>query len=315
MVHTVVVLMLEPLIGFDATIPSLILGQAGAERYRVITCGLTAAPVQTTSGYAITPQEGPAALALADTVIVPGTQYPPSRVRGELAEDLRTAFNTIRPGTRMVSICTGAFVLGAAGLLDGRRATTHWHKAGDFRALYPLVLLDDTVLFVDDGDVLTSAGLASGIDLCLHIVRQDHGTAAANDVARYCLVPPWREGGQAQFIDRPLPECTGDSTAPARDWALANLTEPLTVQQLADHSRMSVRTFNRRFRDETGLSPGDWVRQQRVECARALLESHDLAVDEVARRSGLGSAANLRHHLRRGFGMSPTHYRKTFRGS
>ncbi|WP_078314556.1 helix-turn-helix domain-containing protein [Mycobacterium sp. D16Q16] len=315
MAHTVAVLLLEPLIGFDATIPSLMFGQTGADRYRVITCGLSRSPVMTTSGYAITPQEGTAALHGADTVIVPGTQYPPARLRGELAEDLRAAFDTIRPGTRIVSICTGAFVLGAAGLLDGRRATTHWHKADDFRALYPRVELDETVLFVDDGDVLTSAGLASGIDLCLHIIRQDHGTAAANDVARYCVVPPWREGGQAQFIDRPLPEYTGDSTASARSWALENLTEPLTVRQLADHSRMSTRTFNRRFRDETGLSPGDWVRQQRVECARALLESHDLAVDEVARRSGLGSAANLRHHLRRGFGMSPTHYRKTFRGS
>lgn len=315
MAHTVAVLMLEPLVGFDATIAPLMFGQAGADRYRVITCGLSCAPVKTTSGYAITPQEGPAALHRADTVIVPGTQYPPARLRGELAEELRAALDTIRPGTRIVSICTGAFVLGAAGLLDGRRATTHWHKADDFRALYPRVLLDETVLFVDDGDVLTSAGLASGIDLCLHIIRQDHGTAAANDVARYCVVPPWREGGQAQFIDRPLPQCTGDSTASARNWALENLTEPLTVRQLADRSQMSMRTFNRRFRDETGLSPGDWVRQQRVECARALLESHDLAVDEVARRSGLGSAANLRHHLRRGFGMSPTHYRKTFRGS
>lgn len=315
MAHFVAVLLLEPLIGFDATIPSLMLGQAGPDRYRVVTCGLSSAPVHTTSGYAITPQEGPAALAQADTVIVPGTQYPPARLRGELAEDLRAALNTIRPGTRIVSICTGAFVLAAAGLLDGRRATTHWHKADSFRTLYPRVLLDETVLFVDDGDVLTSAGLASGIDLCLHIIRQDHGTTVANEVARYCVVPPWREGGQAQFIDRPLPECAGDSTASARNWALENLTESLTVQQLADHCRMSVRTFNRRFRDETGLSPGDWVRQQRVERARTLLESHDLAVDEVARQSGLGSAANLRHHLRRGFGMSPTHYRKTFRGS
>ncbi|KRQ18706.1 MULTISPECIES: GlxA family transcriptional regulator [Mycobacteroides] len=315
MAHTVAVLMLEPLVGFDATIPSLMFGQAGADHYRVITCGLSCAPVKTTSGYTITPEEGPSALHRADTVIIPGTRYPPARLRGELTEELRAAFDTIRPGTRIVSICTGAFVLAAAGLLDGRRATTHWHKADDFRALYPRVLLDEAVLFVDDGDVLTSAGLASGIDLCLHIIRRDHGTAAANAVARYCVVPPWREGGQAQFIDRPLPECTGNSTASARSWALENLTEPLTVRQLADHSRMSMRTFNRRFRDETGLSPGDWVRQQRVERARALLESHDLAVDEVARRSGLGSAANLRHHLRRGFGMSPTHYRKTFRGS
>ncbi len=314
MTHYVAVLVLEQLIGFDATIPSLVFGQAD-DRYEVVTCGLTGAPVECTGGYAMTPQAGPEALAEADTVIVPGTRYPAARERGELTPELAEAWSTIRPGTRIVSICTGAFVLGAAGVLDGRPATTHWAKADDFRRLYPSVLLDESVLFVDDGDVLTSAGLASGIDLCLHMIRADHGTMLANAVAKYCVVPPWREGGQAQFIERAVPEPRDESTSTTRQWALANLTEPLSVQQLAGHARMSVRTFNRRFREETGLPPGDWVRQQRLAAARELLESQDFSVDEVARRAGLGTAANLRHHMRRGLGMSPLHYRKTFQGT
>jgi len=314
MPHRVAVLLLEPLIGFDATIPSLVFGQAD-DRYEVVTCGLTSGQVACTGGYAITPQAGPEALTQADTVIVPGTQYPATRQRGEMSPALAAAWSKIRPGTRIVSICTGAFVLGAAGILDGRPATTHWAKADDFRQLYPAVLLDETVLFVDDGDVLTSAGLASGIDLCLHMIRSDHGAALANAVAKYCVVPPWREGGQAQFIERAIPESRGESTAATRQWALANLAEPLSVQQLAVHARMSIRTFNRRFRDETGMPPGDWVRQQRLAAARELLESRDFSVDEVARRSGLGTAANLRHHMRRGIGMSPLHYRKTFQGA
>jgi transcriptional regulator GlxA family with amidase domain len=170
------------------------------------------------------------------------------------------------------------------------------------------------VLFVDDGDVLTSAGLAAGIDLCLHIIRSDHGAQVANAVARYCVVPPWREGGQAQFIDRQVPEPDQYSTAPTREWALQHLDEELTVQRLARHAKMSPRTFNRRFREETGHSPGGWVRDRRIDRARELLESRDLPVDEVARLSGLGSGGNLRHHLRRGVGMSPSSYRKVYQG-
>jgi transcriptional regulator GlxA family with amidase domain len=220
----------------------------------------------------------------------------------------------IRPGTRLVSICTGAFVLAAAGLLDGRPATTHWKFADSMRRLHPQVQLDENVLFVDDGDVLTSAGLAAGIDLCLHIIRSDHGAQVANAVARYCVVPPWREGGQAQFIDRQVPAPDQFSTAATREWASQHLDEELTVQRLARHANMSARTFNRRFREETGQSPGVWVRNRRVDRARELLESRDLPVDEVARQAGLGSGGNLRHHLRRGVGMSPSSYRKVYQG-
>jgi transcriptional regulator GlxA family with amidase domain len=320
-VHRVAVLLLEPVVGFDAGIAPTLFGAAtgadGAPLYDVVMCGLSRAPVAGTNGYAIVPAAGPEALATADTVVVPGTRYRPARTRGVLEPDVAAALASIRPGTRMVSICTGAFVLAAAGVLDGRPATTHWRFADDLRALHPNVLLDENVLFVDDGDVLTSAGLAAGIDLCLHIIRGDHGASVANDVARYCVVPPWREGGQAQFIERHVPadDHGHTSTAATRQWALDHLDEPLSIEQLARHARMSERTFCRRFREETGQSPGGWVRSRRVELARELLETHDLPVDEVARRAGLGSGGNLRHHLRRGLGMSPSSYRKVFQGA
>jgi len=315
--HHVAVLLVEPVVGFDAGIPPTLFGAAadadGSPLYDVITCGVDSDPVASTSGYAIVPAAGPEVLATADTVVVPGTRYQPARTRGVLEPDVARALESIRPGTRLVSICTGAFVLAAAGLLDGRPATTHWHFADDLRALHPGVLLDENVLFVDDGDVLTSAGLAAGIDLCLHIIRRDHGASVANDVARYCVVPPWREGGQAQFIARQSPADQA-STAGTRQWALDHLDEPLSIEQLARHARMSERTFCRRFREETGQSPGGWVRARRVELARELLETRDLPVDEVARRAGLGSGGNLRHQLRRGLGMSPSSYRKVFQG-
>ncbi|SIS01050.1 GlxA family transcriptional regulator [Williamsia sterculiae] len=317
--HRVVVVLLPDTIGFDATIPSMIFGEAtsadGAPLYEVLTCALDDSPVTTTNGYRLVAQGGPDLVATADTVIIPGTRHVPSRRDGVLGPDLAAVFDTIRPTTRMVSICTGAFVLAASGRLDGLRATTHWAYADDFRGLYPNVDLDESVLFIDEGDVLTSAGLAAGIDLCLHIVRRDHGTAVANHVARMCVVPPWREGGQAQFIDRAVPEAADQTTTATRQWALGNLTEPLSVAQLAAHARMSARTFNRRFRAETGEAPGTWVRNRRLDRARELLESGDLSIDAVAESSGLGSADSLRHHLRRGIGMSPSAYRRTFSGT
>lgn len=317
--HRVVVLWVPPLVGFDATIPNLVFGQAvdgsGASLYEVLTCSLSAGPVPTTTGYSMTAQVGVEALETADTVIVPGTRDPAARQDGRMSDELADAFARVRPGTRMVSICTGAAVLAAAGVFDGRRATTHWRFADDFARMYPDVEFDPTVLFVDDGDVLSSAGLAAGIDLCLHIIRRDHGSAVANAVARYCVVPPWREGGQAQFIDRAVPDTDALSTSATRDWALRNLHEPLTVSSLAAHARMSSRTFSRRFRDETGMSPGSWLTDRRVGRARELLESGSLSIDAVAVQSGLGTADNMRHHLRRVLGTSPSSYRKTFSGS
>jgi transcriptional regulator GlxA family with amidase domain len=316
--HRVAVLLLPPVVGFDAAIAPTLFSNAtdadGDPLYEVVTCAPTRGPVASTTGFDVVPAAGPEVLATADTVVIPGTRYAPARLDGVLAPDEQAAFALIRPGARLVSICTGAFVLAAAGLLDGRPATTHWKFADALRRLYPRVQVDENVLFVDDGDVLTSAGLAAGIDLCLHIIRSDHGAQVANAVARYCVVPPWREGGQAQFIDRQVPEPDHYSTAATREWAVGHLDEELTVQRLARHAKMSPRTFNRRFREETGQSPGTWVRRRRIDRARELLESRDLPVDEIARLSGLGSGGNLRHHLRRGVGMSPSSYRKTYQG-
>jgi transcriptional regulator GlxA family with amidase domain len=311
--------MLAPVVGFDATIAPTLFGSAtaadGTPLYDVTTCAVEAGPVASTNGFAMVPGAGPEALDTADTVVIPGTRYPPARTGGVVDEAVMAAFARIRPGARLVSICTGAFVLAALGHLDGRTATTHWKFADTLRQLYPAVRVDENVLFVDDGDVLTSAGLAAGIDLCLHIIRCDHGAQVANAVARYCVVPPWREGGQAQFIDRHVPVDDQASTAPTRAWAMAHLDSELTVQILARHAHMSLRTFNRRFREETGEAPGNWIRQRRIDRARELLESRDIPVDEVARLSGLGTGGNLRHHLRRGMGMSPSSYRKVYQGS
>lgn len=314
--HRVVVLLLEPLIGYDAVIPAQLLGEAtdaaGLRLYDVTMASLDGGPVLTSSGYAIGPQHDAGGLREADTVVVPGTQAPGPRTDGSCPDDLAAALATIRPGTRLVSICTGAFVLGAAGLLDGRRVTTHWEYADQLAGLYPAVTVDADVLFTDDGEVLTSAGLSAGVDLCLHLLRSDHGSEVANRVARHCVVPPWRDGGQAQYIERHVPSALGESTAAARAWAQDHLDAD--VPALAREARMSLRTFTRRFRDETGLPPGAWLIQQRVRHAQHLLEATDLAIDDVAERAGLGTAASLRAHLRSQAGVSPSTYRRTFRG-
>ncbi|TDE15151.1 helix-turn-helix domain-containing protein, partial [Actinomadura sp. 6K520] len=200
------------------------------------------------------------------------------------------------------------------GLLEGRRATTHWLSCERFAARFPGVRVDAAVLYADEGDVLTSAGEAAGIDLCLHMIRRDHGAAVAGDVARRTVVPPHREGGQAQFIARPVPAPRDSSTAAARAWALERLDRPVTLAELAGRASMSVRTFTRRFRQETGVSPQVWLAAQRVERARRLLEETDLPVEAVAARAGFGTAASLRARLQAAVGVAPTAYRATFRG-
>lgn len=226
---------------------------------------------------------------------------------------MASALARVAAGTRVVSICTASFLLAATGLLDGRRATTHWFEAERLARMFPRVTVDPDVLFVDDGDVLTSAGAASGIDLCLHLVRRDHGSEVANRAARRCVVPPWRDGGQAQCIERPVPPPSGTSTAGTREWMLRRLGEPTSLSELAAHARMSVRTFSRRFRDEVGLPPGQWLTGQRVERARYLLESSDLPIDQVARHTGFATGISLRQHFRAATGVSPTAHRQTFR--
>lgn len=297
-------------------IPPQIFGSAGQvdgrPRYDVRICGVDDRPVRVSQGYDAQLSYGPEALDEAQTVIVPGTRAHGPRHTGELPGDIAAALTRIPSGARVMSICTGAFVLAAAGFLDGRKATTHWAHAAAFRALYPEIELDEDVLFVDEGSVLTSAGLGAGVDLCLHVVRADFGNDVANRAARYCVVPPWRDGGQSQFIETPVPARPSGSTAATRVWALERLDDPLDLATLSAHASMSVRTFSRRFNAETGMSPRAWLTQQRVRHARRLLESTDLPVDQVAARSGLGSATSLRQHLSSAIGVSPIAYRRTF---
>ncbi|WP_042373270.1 GlxA family transcriptional regulator [Streptacidiphilus neutrinimicus] len=315
--HRIAVLALPGVPPFELGIPSRVFGSVedanGCPLYEVTVCTADGRPVASDAGFSVLPAAGPEALAAADTVIVPPTHAMPELDDGgPLPPEVAAALAHIRPGTRLVSICTGSFVLAAAGLLDGRPATTHWNLAPQFRRTYPQVKVDEDVLFVDDGDVLTSAGVAAGVDLCLHMIRRDLGTAAANRAARMCVVPPWRDGGQAQYIDRPVPAPAAASTTATRAWALKHLSEPLSLNQLARHARMSLRTFTRRFRDEAGMTPGQWLTAQRLELAKQLLETTDLSIDLVAHRAGFGSANSLRAHMRTAFGIPPAAYRRTF---
>ncbi|MGV9882379.1 GlxA family transcriptional regulator [Streptomyces sp. NPDC003006] len=317
--HRVVVLALDGVIPFELGIPQRIFGLARdadmRRLYEVVTCSVRPpGPVRSDADFAILVEHGPEALATADTVVVPASyELGPVYEEGRLTDELAAALRHIRPGTRLVSICTGGYVLAAAGLLDGRPATTHWASAAHFQELFPRIKVDADVLFIDDGDVLTSAGVAAGLDLCLHLVRRDQGAAVANDVARRTVVPPHRDGGQAQYIHRPVPEPQLATTRTARAWALGRLDEPLQLRDMAAQESMSVRTFTRRFREEVGISPGQWLTQQRVERARHLLESSGLSVDQVAREAGFGTAQSMRQHLQAALGVTPTAYRRTFR--
>ncbi|MGC9668113.1 GlxA family transcriptional regulator [Planosporangium sp. 12N6] len=315
--HRVAVLALDQVVAFDLGVPSQVFGAArtssGERLYTVVTCTPDGGPVSSTGGFAVVPEADLSATETADTVVVPGIRGGPPLTDGTVDAKVAAALVAARDrGARVMSICTAASVLAAAGLLDDRPATTHWYYADLFRRLYPRVRLDPSVLFVDDGEVLTSAGVAAGVDLCLHVVRRDHGSEVANRSARRCVVPPWRDGGQAQYIEHPLPRDTEATTAPARGWALAHLGDPLTLAVLAERTNMSVRTFTRRFRAETGMSPTRWLLQQRIDRARSLLETTDLSVERIARQAGLGTATSLRQHLRATIGVSPTAYRRTF---
>ncbi len=317
--HRIVVLALEGVIAFELGIAPRIFGSATGKHdeplYEVITCTLDG-PVNSDAGLIISARHGAEALDSADTVIIPPSHsLGPIREQGSMTPPLAAALARIPPGTRIVSICTASYMLAAAGLLDGRRATTHWREAEHFRQTFPAVDLDPDVLFVDDGDVCTSAGAAAGIDLCLHLVRRDHGSEVANKVARRCIVPPWRDGGQAQYIEHPVPGPSLTTTAPTRAWALQRLHRPLPLPEIAAHAQMSVRTFTRRFRAEVGMTAGQWLTLQRIELARHLLESSDLPIDHVASQAGFGSPSALRHHLRAAIGVAPATYRRTFHGS
>jgi transcriptional regulator GlxA family with amidase domain len=315
--HVVAVLLLDEVMPFELGIPHRIFGSVvdadGRSPYRVVTCSLDGRPVRTSADFAIEVEQGPEVVAAADTVVIPPFGSPDRPLADAERERVRVALEGLRPGSRLVSLCGAAFLLAETGHLDGRPATTHWVLTEQFRTAFPTVDLDPGVLFVDDGDVLTAAGAAAGIDLCLHIVRRDHGAEAANRVARHCVVPPHRDGGQQQFIEHVVPAVAAVSTEPARTWAVQHLSERVSLADLARRSHMSVRTFTRRFRHETGVSPQQWLLTQRVELARRLLESTDLPVERVASEAGLGTAAGMRAHFQRSVGVSPSAYRRTFR--
>lgn len=307
--HTVVALAQEHGYPFELGIPARIFGAADAG-YEVLVCSPTGRPVATNAGFSVLPDHGPEVLARADTVVVPPVD--PRHLRPDIDDDVRAALALVRPGTRIVSICTGGFTLAAAGLLDDRTATTHWECAPLFRAWYPHIDLAENVLFVHDGDVHTSAGAAAGIDLCLDLIRTDHGSPVAGRAARRCIVPPLREGGQAQFIDRPVPDAADTSTAAAREWALAHLDTKITIADLARRAHMSERTLVRRFTEETGIAPRRWLTLHRLARARELLENTDLSIEEVSSAVGYATATSLRNHLSSSLGLLPTAYRRSF---
>ena len=317
MVHRVAVLALDGVLPFDLGIPERVFHEArdveGRRLYTVSTCSLGGRPVRTSHDFTISVDHDHRLLASADTIVI-ATQEPTREVLagGRIPDEVADALALARPDTRIVTLCTSAFVLAATGLLDGLAATTHWALCTEFARLFPSVRVDPDVLFVDNGRLLTSAGGAAGIDLCLHLVRRDHGAEVANSAARYCVVAPWRDGGQAQFIDRPLPADTGSSTAATREWLLRRLAEPLTLAGLAEHAHMSVRTFTRRFHEEVGESPHQWITQRRVEHARRLLETSDLTVDQVASASGFSDPAVLRRHFNNRLGLTPGAYRRSY---
>jgi len=303
-------LVYEGLCAFEFGIAAEVFGlprpEMGGGWYRFVTCAAEPGPFAAIGGLRVTPEAGLEALSAAGTIVVPGWRGEPA---AELLEALRAAHAR---GARLVSICSGAFLLARAGVLDGLRATTHWRYAQELQAHHPGLRVEPDVLYVDEGQVLTSAGSAAGIDLCLHIVRRDHGPEIANQVARRLVMPAHRNGGQAQFIERPVPPRPDSRLAGLIGTLEGRLDQPLSVASMAALAAMSERTFIRRFREATGRTPADWLIGARVERARELLEGGGAAIDAVAAASGFGSAATLRHHFRRKVGLSPAEYRSRF---
>ncbi|MBE8473198.1 DJ-1/PfpI family protein [Streptomyces sp. 3R004] len=309
--HRIVVIAPSPVSMFNLAIPELLFAKVeidGAPGYEVTVCTPDPGPVTTTGGLDLHVSRGLDAVESADTVLVAGTgeQYAPD---ARTVAAVRTA---AAAGRRVTSICSGAFVLAEAGLLDGRSATTYWQLADELRDRYPALDLKGDVLYVQDGQILTSSGYAAGIDMCLHMIRTDYGAAVANEVARLALVAPVRPGGQTQFTQTPLPPERGTACADTRGWAMRNLDKPLTLTDLARHAGVSVRTLTRRFHAESGVSPLQWLLHQRIERAKELLETTTLPMDQIAHASGLGTADSLRTHLTRRTGLTPTAYRTQF---
>jgi transcriptional regulator GlxA family with amidase domain len=316
--HTVATVICHGVAPFEMAVPCEVFGidrsELGVPWYRHLICAAEAPPIRSSQGFTIETPHGLDEVVKADTIVVPawGAARLDDDPPAALLDALRAGH---RRGARILSLCTGAFVVAAAGLLDGRRATTHWMHAEALAARYPEIDVDPDVLYVDEGDVMTSAGTAAGIDLCLHVVRLDLGAEIANAVARRMVVPPHREGGQAQFVEAPMTsgEPGSDRFAATLEYMLEHLDEALSVEVMADRAAMSPRTFARRFRATTGTTPGQWLVRQRVLLAQRLLETTDDPVELIALRCGFGTAAGLRLHFRRVLDTSPLVYRRTFR--
>ncbi|GGX65094.1 GlxA family transcriptional regulator [Streptomyces minutiscleroticus] len=311
--HTVAVLALDGVIPFDLSAPIDTFGRArlpdGRAPYRVRVCSpaeeVSAGPFTVRAPY------GLEALAEADTIVLPGTEDPALPLPPGVAEALREAAAN---GTRIASICVGAFLLAATGLLDGLRATTHWIAAGDLAALYPEVEVDPNVLYVDNGQFLTSAGAAAAMDMCLHMIRLDHGSAVAAHAARLSVMPLEREGGQAQFIVHARPPAPAGATMePLLRWMEENADRDLTLDDIAARAGTSARTLNRRFREQTGTTPLQWLHRARVRRAQHLLETTGHPVERIAHQAGFGSPTAFRDRFKRVVGLSPQAYRRAFR--
>lgn len=311
--HTVALVVFDRMPAFEMAVPCEVFGTdrsgAGLPNYRLVVCAAEPGPLLTAGGMTVEAPFGLADLHEADTVIVPAWRDPDEAPPDALLDALRQGHER---GARIASLCLGAFVLAHAGLLDGLRATTHWVHADTFAKKFPDVELDPSVLYVDEGRILTSAGTGAAIDLCLHMVREDHGAEVANGFARRMVVSPHRDGGQAQYALAPVAREARGPLADTLEWASANLSEPLTVAGLSARARMSERTFARRFREATGTTPLRWLLGRRVLAAQAMLEASDASVDEIAKDCGFGTGAALRVHFKRAVGVPPTAYRKTF---
>lgn len=317
---TIAVIVTDRVLGFEAMIPGQVFGMANlaaaesssaAAPYEIIMC-TPDRPVSTVpawGGVTVTSPYGFDDAVGADIVIVPGAQTFLDEPTEEVLDALRAAADR---GARIAAVCVGAFTLAAAGLLDGRRATTHWQWAADLAARYPDIEVDPGVLFVDAGQILTSAGVTSGLDLCLHLIRSEHGADLAARTARRLVLPAWRDGGQAQYIEHVEPAPEGNPLQATIDWMQQNLDADLDLAAIADQASMSVRSLNRHFRSQVGTSPQALLLRMRVDRARQLLETTRLPVDRVALTSGFGSVESLRHHFARTVGVSPQRYRANY---
>lgn len=300
---------------FHLSVPCIVFGDAfpGTPRFELRVCAWERGPLATTAGFDLRVQHGLEALTWADIVIVPSWRNADEAVPPALCQALRAAHAR---GALVVGLCLGAYALAEAGLLDGRRATTHWAFATHFAQRYPQVRVEPEMLYVDDGPLLTSAGTAAGLDCCLHLVRERYGAESANALARILVTPPHRQGGQAQFIDHPLPQTPRDSRlADLLDWVRTHLAEAHSLDSLAERALMSRRSFTRHFRQLTGTTVGQWLQAERLALTQRLLETTDHPVEQIAQLAGMGSPESLRHHFRQALGVSPSRWRQTFRGA